>query len=61
MNDILKFNKCYVWFHLGHYPKMYMRIHIIISNILDTSYFDAEDLKLIEGGSDTNKGNIQCG
>lgn len=37
-----------MWFHLENYPAMYLKVPIIISNLLDTDYFDIQDLKLIE-------------
>lgn len=35
-------------FHMGYYPKMYLKIPIIISNPLDFNYLDAHNLKFIE-------------
>lgn len=37
-----------MWFHIGNYHEMYLRLPMIISNLLDANYFDVWDLKLIE-------------
>lgn len=44
-----------MWFHLGKYPEMYLKVPIIISNLLDTDFFDTRDLKLIEIYEKTDK------
>lgn len=43
-----KFKKYFMWFHLGKYLEMYLKLPIIISNLLDTKFFDMHDLDLIE-------------
>lgn len=47
-NEAPKFERFCMWFHLGNYPAIYLKVPIIISNLLDTDYFDTQDLKLIE-------------
>lgn len=46
--DLQKFKKYYIWYHMGNYLEMYLRLPIIISSLVDTKYFDMQDLKLIE-------------
>lgn len=36
--------KFYLWFHLGKYPSMYIKVPIMVENLMESKYFEAQDL-----------------